>query len=277
MDAVFEPLKRLKRAIIFAPLIAIGAWAGPALADPLPQNTIDAKDEPRNSISLLPAGAFTASPAVVVVMDGHDFGFGSSEAQQVTASLALRYGLSSHTEIQAVLPFGRTRARATLFGQTESATRTTGIAQIGLRQLITNGTEVLPEVVAGLELGLPMGNLQGAEPHARISLAAVEVADPIILSAEIGAGFGTRTRQLNLDFEGQLEFSINERISLGVGVGWTSAGARFGDPLKTGVSVTGSVTLGAPSGKSALTPFVSLGASEAAPDVALGLSWTRRW
>lgn len=231
----------------------------------------------RQPISLLPAKGVMLGIGAAVAMDGNDFGIGSNDLRQVSASLSLRYGLTRLTEVFAQAPIGRTRIRASLLGSESSATYTTGQVEVGLRHLITHRSDITPEIVASASLGHPVGNVPGAEPYARAALTAYQVIDPVVLTGEVGTAVGLRTGDVHFDLEGKLDFAINDRISLGMGVAWASAGSDFGDPVNTGVAVTGSVTMSSPSGASSFTPYVSIGASSAAPDVVLGLSWTRRW
>lgn len=259
-------------------VLALALTPTSAWADAPDGEAVDAHiKENRRSVALLPAKSFTLAVTAATAMDGVDFGLGSVDVRQVSAAVTLRYGLAPGTEIFGQAPIGRTRIETSLLGVSERNTYTTGVVEAGIRQLISHHTDISPEIVVSASFAAPVGNLPGAEPHARVAVAAYQVVDPVVLSGEVGVGVGTRTGEYHIDIEGKFDFAINDRVAIGFGANWSSAGTDFGDPLDTGVSVTGSVTLTSPSGANSLTPYVSIGASRAAPDVVLGFSWSRRW
>jgi hypothetical protein len=233
--------------------------------------------EQQQPISLLPDDALIITPTVLVVMDGTDFGFGSTDVQQASASLALRYGLSNRTEISAELPFGLTRMRSKLLDEETSETFTTGTASASIRHLIRQRSDVMPEVVIAAGFGMPVGNLPGAEAFGRVAIEAYHVIDPVVLSVSLGVVVGAETGDVNVDLDAGFDFAVNDRVSFALGAAWSGENGDFGDPLDAGVSFTGAITVSSPSGASALTPYFAIGATRAAPDVALGLTWSRRW
>lgn len=233
--------------------------------------------EQQQPIALLPDGALMVTPALMVVMDGTDFGFGSTDVQQASASVALRYGVSDRTEIAAELPFGLTRIRSRLLDEETGETFTTGTASASIRHLVHQRSDVLPEIVIAAGFGVPVGNLPGAEAFGRVGIEAYHVIDPVVLSGALGVVVGAETGDVNIDFDAGFDFAVNERVSFGLGVAWSGANGDFGDPLDTGVSFTGTITVSSPSGASALMPYFAIGATRAAPDVAIGLTWSRRW
>lgn len=262
-------------ACCIAAMVAVPATANPATSDD--QSVKDYIKEHQQPISLLPADALMATPTIMVVMDGTDYGFGSNDVQQASATLALRYGLSRSTEFSVELPVGLTRIKSDLLGTQSSETFVTGTASASVRHLVQQRSDVMPEIVIAAGLGVPVGNLPGAEPFGRIAVEAYQVIDPVILSASIGVVAGSETGDVNVDLEAGFDFAVNDRVSFGLGVSWAGANGDFGDPLDAGVSFTGTITVSSPSGASALTPYFAIGASRAAPDVAIGLTWSRRW
>lgn len=229
------------------------------------------------AISMLPTGGWSVTPGVAVSMDGSDFGLGSSEVREISGTTVVRYGLSSSTELVGQLQLGRTDSSFVLLGSRDSATFTTGTVEVGIRQLLTHYDDARPEVVVSATVGYPVGDLPDTEPHARVAIEAYQLIDPILISGEVGVSVGARTGVTHMDLRGSATFFVNDRLSLGAGVTWASAGLDFGRPLDTGVSVQGSVTLASPSGGSHLTASVSIGATQAAPDAVLGLTWSRSW
>lgn len=259
---------------------ALLSAASPALAAETAADTAETRAYIRShqpTISLLPKSGVLVTPGVMVSLDGSDFGFGSDEVRDITGETTLRYGLSRNTELVGKLQIARTEQRSDLLGLREARTSTTGTAEIGVRQLLSNYDDARPEIVASVTLGYAFSDLSGVEPYARAGLEAYQLLDPVLLSGEVGVSVGARTGATRFDLHGTATFAVNDRLSLSMGVSWVSGAADFGRPLETGVSLRGSVTLASPLGDSVLTPYVAIGATQAAPDAVLGVAWSRRW
>lgn len=255
---------------------ALLALASPALAEE-PADLEAYVRSHQDTISLLPKKGLSIAPAVTASFDGSDFGLGSTDTREFSGGALLRYGLSRNTEVTAQVQIGRIEAKSEFLGARVSETFDTGLAEIGVRQLLFNYDDARPEVVASATFGHPFGDLPGTEPYFRGGLEAYQLVDPVLLSGEVGVRVGVRTGVTHFDVQGTATFLVNDRLSLLTGVSWTDGGEDFGRPLETGVSVRGGVTLASPAGDSHLSAYVSVGATEAAPDAVLGIAWTRRW
>lgn len=233
--------------------------------------------EHRATLSLSPKGELAAVVSLATTLDGSDFGFGSTDTREAAATVALRYGVDNRTEFFAQLPISHLRRRSRLLDTRTSTSRVLGVAGIGVRRLIAHQDEGLPELVGVLAIGRPFGKTPGAQPNVRMAIEMNQDLDPVRISGEVGVSVGTRTGNAHLDFGGDVTFAVHERLALSLGVSWASAGADFGNPLNTGVSMRGSATISSLSAASSVTPFFAVGATQAAPDAVVGVAWSRRW
>lgn len=85
------------------------------------------------------------------------------------------------------------------------------------------------------------------------------------------------TGLVELNITGGVDFAVSDRVSFGAAVNWAGDATSFGDALQDAVTLTLVTSLASELGDTSLQPYVSLGLSEAAPDTALGVNWSKTW
>lgn len=255
----------------------LSAMAGAARAEAREEEQLFAYLE-RNRASLVigERGTFSLTTSAAVTMSAVDLGFASSSTNQFSASLSASYVVAKNTEVSVDIPVGRLKGRQSVLGERSTDRYRTGLVTLGVRRVMAFDTARFPEVVASLSYGHPTGTVPADEPNVRAGLTAFRLLDPVLVSVGVGTSVGTSSGRQRLDADVGVDFAVSEEFSLGIGVGFTGAGPKFGDPLRTGVTLTLSGAVVVPSGSS-FRPYITLGATEAAPDVAFGLSWSRKW